>query len=56
MIEKDWGVEAAQRTRVREMAGRIRELEASNEVLKQKVIEQQKALDAYAQRKGQTIQ
>jgi uncharacterized protein (DUF3084 family) len=56
VIEKDWGAEAAQRTRVHEMATRIKELETTNEVLTKKCIELQKAVDAYAQRRGQTIQ
>lgn len=55
-MERDYGREAAQRTRVHELEGKVRELEASNELLTNKVIEMQKALDAYSQRKGQTIQ
>jgi len=56
VMERDYGSEAAGRTRVHELEGRVRELEATNELLKKKCIDMQKALDAYAQRKGQTIQ
>jgi hypothetical protein len=56
VMERDWGAEAARLTQVRELAGRVRELTASNELLTQKCIDQQKVIDAFMQRKGHQIQ